>query len=203
MEEQKNKYVVYGHYYNDELFYIGSGKIYEKEEQISRPYDFYNSRSKDWLEFCNGEIEKIKVEILFETTDKQLARDREAGLTFYYDKLGRPLVNKRYGNYMTEEEKKNRSGKNNPVYGTNGYFLGRKHSAETKKKMSKTLKEKGINGKKVLIENRETGEQISFLSIQSAHEFVTKEGYKRAYKTFGRNINKGSFVFKHYKIELG
>lgn len=227
MEEQKNKYVVYGHYYCEQLFYIGSGRIYTKEDgQISRPYKF-QGRSPEWREFCSGEIDKVTVEILFETNDRQEALDIEEHITrMYIDQA--PLVNKRYGNHMTEEEKKNRSGENSPIYGTNRYWLGKKFSEEHKRAISKAKKgaifseehrrNMGLSqvgeknhqfgkvspvAKKVIITNNDTGEQMNFSSIQRAHEFITKEGYTNKYQAFWKTVKKDPFIFKHYKIELG
>ena len=101
MEEVKNKYVVYGHYYCEQLFYIGSGRIYEKDEGfvVSRPYDF-KGRTHDWKEFCSGNTDRIKVEILFETNDRQLAYDVEEQFIIFYIEHKAPLVNKRIGNKM-------------------------------------------------------------------------------------------------------
>lgn len=176
MEEVKEKYVVYSHSYNDELFYIGSGRIYAKKEwQTSRPYDFHG-RNKKWFEFCGGETDKIKVEILFETTDKQLARGREEELTKTYIEKGYKLVNESIGNH---------------------------HSAETKKKLSLANKNgKSPVAKKVLVTNNKNGESKIFDSIMRAYEFIVENGFNKTSATLNNNLNKGSYNFKEYTFEL-
>ena len=138
------QYCVYAHYYEDQLFYIGSGKVYRNNRGLrGRPFNF-NNRSMDWFFFCNGEIDKVTVKILFVTNDEKISYDKEAEITIMYMNQGFPLVNKNIGNHPGEAQKKQHSvamsGENNPVYGTNGYWLGKKHSEETKNKISSTLK---------------------------------------------------------------
>ena len=127
MKEVKNKYVVYGHYYNDELFYIGSGRIYTKEEgQISRPYDYHSGRSSEWFDFCSGETDKIKVEILFQTNDRKESLYKETEITRMYIEKGFHLANKHIGTRISAETKIKMSE----------IRKGMKYSTETRNKMS-------------------------------------------------------------------
>lgn len=143
------QYCVYAHYYEDQLFYIGSGRVYRNNRGLrGRPFNF-NNRSMDWFFFCNGEIDNVTVEILFVTNDEKISYDKEEEITRMYMDQGFPLVNKNIGIRPGEEQKKQHSvtmsGENNPVYGTNGYWIGKKHSEETKKKISLALKGKTIS----------------------------------------------------------
>ena len=231
MEEVK-QYVVYAHYYNGELFYIGSGRIYTKEEnQISRHYDYRNGRSSEWKNFCKGETDKIKVEILFETNNRQIAYDKEAEITRMYMEKGFPLVNVNIGNHISEEHKrtislankgkesnrkgvilseetkrkqsKAKTGKDNPMY-------GRKHTKESRNKMSESRKGENhpmygktpANAKKVLIINNKNGESKVFDSIPKACEFISQNGFDKTKDTLKYHLKKGPFTFNTYTLEL-
>ena len=149
LHSEVKQYCVYAHYYEDQLFYIGSGIVYRNSRGLrGRPFNLKN-RSMDWFFFCNGELDRVTIEILFVTDDEKISYDKEAEITRMYMEQGLPLVNKNIGIHPGEEQKKQHSitmsGKNNPVYGTNGYFLNRKHSEETRRKISSTLKGRILN----------------------------------------------------------
>lgn len=143
LHSEEKQYCVYAHYYEDQLFYIGSGSIYRNSRGLrGRSFNLKN-RSMEWFFFCNGEIDKVTVEILFVTNDVKLSLDKEEEITRYYMKLETPLVNVKIGNKMSKEQKKNASGENNPWYGM-------KHTKESRKKISEAQRgEKNNNwGKK-------------------------------------------------------
>lgn len=131
------RYAVYAHYYKGIPFYIGSGIYHRDNISKSRAYNFIN-RGPDWFNYCNGETEKIEVELLFQTNDRKLAFDKEEEITRYYMELEAPLVNVDIGNKRSEEWiKKHGSGENHPMY-------GKKHSEETRELIS--LAKKGWKG---------------------------------------------------------
>lgn len=145
----KNKYAVYSHSFSGVVFYIGSGRVYEKEErQISRPYNFIH-RSPEWFEFCNNKTEQVEIEILFETNDKKESLDVETELTKTYMERGFPLVNKSIGTHLCEEtkQKMSESHKGKILSKEHRRKLGKinkgkKFSEEHRRKMSESHKGK-------------------------------------------------------------
>lgn len=147
------RYAVYAHYYKGIPFYIGSGIYHRDNISKSRAYNFIN-RSPDWFNYCNGETEKIEVELLFQTNDRELALDKEEEITRYYMELEIPLVNVFIGNERSEEWiKKHALGENNPMYGKRGKETpmygkrgkdnpnyGSKRTLESRKRMSLAAK---------------------------------------------------------------
>ena len=221
------QYAVYAHYYEDQLFYIGSGRVYRNSRGLrGRPFDF-TCRSPEWFSYCKGETYKIKVQILFVTNDKRESLDKEEEITKAYMEKGYKLANKDIGvhpgvetrNKMSEAQK------------------GKKHSAETKSKISEACKgrthseearskmslavsgennpnygKRGkdshmygkttANAKKVLLMNNESGESKVFDSITKACEFIVENGFDKAQTTLQRYLNKGKFAFKNYTLEI-
>ena len=177
MEELK-QYTVYSHSFSGEVFYIGSGRIYEKgERHTSRPYVFQD-RSNEWYNFCNRETDKIKVEILFTTNDRQLAYDKEEELTQYYFDNKAPLVNIYIGNKRSDEWiKEHLSGEGNPNYGKRGKDspnYGKKHTKETRELISE-----GNKGKKL---SPETKRKISEANKGKKHSPETRKQMSESHK---------------------
>lgn len=107
MKLEQNKFYVYEHWYNNQCFYVGSGKY-------RRAYDWKREgrRSEEWYNFCNRDYKKIEVRIIEEFDNDLLAIDFEKALTMYNDYiLKMPLVNKKTGNSAY--------GKSNAMYGKN------------------------------------------------------------------------------------
>lgn len=91
-------------------------------------------------------------------------------------------------------------GEGNPMY-------GEKHSDETRKKTSKALKGKmsGKNhprAKRVLGTNNLTSEPKVFDSITKAYQFLVESGFDKTQRTLRNYLNKGSYNFKNYTLEL-
>lgn len=153
LHSEEKQYCVYAHYYNDELFYIGSGRVYKNKSGLlrGRPFDF-SGRSEEWFKFCNREKDKVTVEILFVIDDEKLSFDKEEEITRYYIKLEMPLVNKNigmcWGEEVTRKQSERVSGEKNPMYGKKGEdhpAYGRKHTKEAKQRMSEALKGRMIS----------------------------------------------------------
>ena len=226
LHSEVKQYCVYAHYYEGIPFYIGSGIYHRDDISKSRAYDFIN-RSPDWFNYCDDEIEKIEVELLFQTNNKQLAYDREEEITRMYMELEMPLVNKNIGSHHSEETRNKISLA----------LKGKTFSEETKKKMSLSQKGKilseetkqkiseankgeknpnwgkrgkdhqrygktAANAKKILVINNLTSESKVFDSITRAYEFIVENGFDKAQITLQRYLNKGKFIFKNYTLEV-
>ena len=218
LHSEVKQYAVYAHYYEDQLFYIGSGIYHRDNISKSRAYDFnFDRRSQNWFNYCKGETEKIEVQILFTTNDRKLAFDKEEELTKTYIEKGYKLANKNFGTHPNAETRNKMS---EAQKGENHYNWGKKRTKETRELIS--LAQKGenhynwgkrgkgtpfygktpINAKKVLVTNNLTSESKVFDSIRRAHEFISQNGFDKAQRTLQNYLNKGSFSFKDYTIEL-
>lgn len=242
------QYAVYAHYYEDQLFYIGSGVVFRNSRGLSgRSFDF-SHRNMDWFFFCNGEIDKVTVEILFVTDDQKESLDVEEEITRMYIEKGYKLTNKNFGAYPSSETRNKMSeahkgikhsketrelmslvlkGENNPMWGKRGketpmygkrgkdcHNYGKKHTKEAKQRMSESRKGKmsgknnpmygktAGNAKKVLVTNNLTSESKVFDSVKDAHKFISQNGFDKTQSTLQYHLNKGSYNFKNYTMEV-
>lgn len=205
------KYAVYSHSYNGMVFYVGAGRIYEKEDlQRNRPYDFHG-RSSEWYEFCNNKTDQIKVDILFQTNNRKLSFDKEEEITRIYIEKGFPLVNKNIGTHFSEETKQkiskstkgkesHRKGKNLSEEHSNNVgkaLLGRKHSKEALRKIS----EGRTPPTKVKAINNRTQEIKIFSNIKDSYYFINELGFKPKVNAYYKRLRKGPYNFNEYTFE--
>lgn len=101
-------YVVYEHYYNDKIIYVGSGTLKRAHRK---------GRNKKYSEMCNGCLQDVEVKIVKHFNDREEAFQYEEGLTRWYFEENIELSNVFTG----------RKG-----YGIANGFYSKKHKIETK-----------------------------------------------------------------------
>lgn len=155
-------YCVYMHKnkITNEIFYIGMGNR-ERPYLLSK-----NRRNHLWGEYVDkiGGKEFVEVEIVLSTNNKREALEKETALTQYYKNKGECICNKAIGSKIMGEY--------------NGFF-NKKHSEDTKKKISISKKGKEPwNKGKVNIYSQETLEKMraSKLGIKYSDEINKKKG---------------------------
>lgn len=92
-----NRYVVYIHYLNDEVIYVGSGSLERATSTNGRSKDHHNDMLK----------ENFKVEIVYETDNRKDAFEKEYSIGYEYKEKG-------LAKYFLHDMR----GKNNPMSGT-------------------------------------------------------------------------------------
>ena len=210
MEQVKNieeeQYCVYGHFYKNVIFYIGSG-AYDRDNILrSRAYDFRKGqRNENWFNYCEGNTDQIKVRIFLRTNNRREAYDFEEELTQHYFDHEAPLVNKNIGTHFSAESRKKMSlvrkgiklsaETRNKISKVN---KGKKLSAETRNKISKN----SGRAKKVLVIDNKSGESKILDSITKTHKFISENGFDKAQNTLQGYLNKGPYNFGNYTMEL-
>ena len=154
------KYYVYIHLLNDEVFYVGKGKG-------NRAYQFNPiRRNKLWNDFVKDDFEKITVKIIkeFDTSKEAIAFEKE--LTEYYWSLNQAKCCDIAG-YSK--------------YGEKNAFYNKKHSEETKRKISEKNKNKEAwNKNKTNIYSEDTLKKMSIAKKNKKYsdEVNKKKGRK-------------------------
>lgn len=161
MKLKQNKFYVYEHWYNDQCFYVGSGKY-------RRAYDWRREgrRSKEWYDFCKKDYDNLVVKIIGEFDTRAEAIEFEKALTIYNDYiLKMPLVNLGTGNSFY--------GKTNSMYGKNvkNYMDYDKWLLRNKKQGEKISGEKHPKAKKIIATNIISGEKICFNTKKNCAEY--------------------------------
>ena len=140
------KYVVYTHLnpIDNKVIYVGSGLL-------KRAYDFKNRNYIKWIKENGNPV--VKIEKYF--SEKKESLKYEEILTKKYKLKNEAIFNQRYGNTWDDEnklklskihtgKKLNENWKKNISLSNSGeknHFFGKKHSLETRKKISDKIKE--------------------------------------------------------------
>lgn len=133
------RYYVYRHYIGDNTFYVGKGQ--EGRANVTR------QRNKVWQEFAKDGYE---IEILKYFNNERDALDYEHEMQEYYWSIGQCKACLNYteewrNNIRNAIKGKKRSEEyrmllSEKIKGENNPFFGKKHTEETKRKISETLK---------------------------------------------------------------
>ena len=142
-EMRKDKYYVYEHWIDGVCFYVGKGRK-------RRPFELKSKRNKLWNEIVCGRYDEIKINVIKEFDTNKEAIQYETELTMEYVKQNMCKANgKKYGaSYFN---------KDNPFY-------GEKHTEETKKKISESLKGRYIGENNPFYGKKHTKEALEKMS---------------------------------------
>ena len=120
--------------------YIGGGKLFNKayskrKESFSREIIYFGHDHRELEEFILQELDAMNDPMSYNLTNNW------KGVTRHTEETKRKISESKKGNTFFSEEtrklwSKQRSGKNHPAYGKEGYTKGRKHTEASKRQMS-------------------------------------------------------------------
>jgi len=164
----KEKYCVYLHKHNDNVFYVGKGVFYRPFEGLKH--------GKKWKDFVST-INSFDVQILLWTNDEKEALMEEKRLI----KLHKPICNQIHNGYEISETRKQQIGQLNK---------GKIFSLEIKEKMS--LSQKTC----IPIFCNETGKY--FHSIKEAARVLKIHPKSISWNLRGKSSHVGGYTFQRF-----